>query len=135
MLGGAFALPSTQTPLRLAVGGMMLFHGIAKLQKGIPGIEKRVIENGLPAWVAPGVYVGEIIAPVLLVLGIFVRPAAIVVAINMMFAIGLSHRADIFKLSERGGAWAIELPAFYLIAAIAVACLGSGKYTVSGREN
>ena len=71
----------------------------------------------------------------LLVLGIFVRPAAIVVAINMMFAIGLSHRADIFKLSERGGAWAIELPAFYLIAAIAVACLGSGKYTVSGREN
>jgi putative oxidoreductase len=121
--------------LRIAVGGLMLFHGISKLQHGIPGIQKRVLENGLPGWVAPGVYIGEIIAPVLLLLGLFTRPAAIVVAINMLFAIGLSHRADVFKLSERGGAWAIELPAFYLIAAIAVACLGSGKYTVSGREN
>ena len=121
--------------LRLAVGGLMLFHGISKLQKGIGGIEKRLIENGLPGWIANGVYLGEIMAPVLLVLGLFVRPAAIVVAINMLFAIGLSHRDDIFKLSERGGAWAIELPAFYFIAALAIACLGSGKFTLGGGEN
>jgi putative oxidoreductase len=121
--------------MRLAVGGLMLFHGISKLQKGITGIEKRVVDAGLPHWLAPGVYIGEIVAPVLIVLGLWTRPAALVVALNMLFAIYLSHSADVLKLNPKSGAWAIELPAFYLIAAIAVACLGPGRWSVSGGKD
>ncbi len=121
--------------LRIAVGGLMLFHGISKLQKGIGGIETRVTDAGLPAFVALGVYVGEIIAPVLILLGIWTRPAALIVAVNMLFVIGLAHSKDIFALSPKGGAWAIELQMFYLLTALALACVGSGRFTITGRPN
>ena len=66
--------------LRLAVGGMMLFHGIGKLQHGIDGIVTQVLAHGLPRAFAYGVYVGEVVAPLAVVLGLFTRPAACVIA-------------------------------------------------------
>lgn len=118
--------------LRLAVGGLMLFHGIAKLQHGIHGIEQRVIGAGLPTIVAYGVYLGEIVAPVFMILGVWTRLAGLVVVVNMVVAIALAHSHDVFKLSEKGGAWAIELPMFYLVGGLAVACLGAGRFSVTG---
>lgn len=121
--------------LRVTVGGLMLFHGISKLNRGITGIEKRLTDAGLPAWIAPGVYVGEIVAPVLLIIGLWTRPSALVIVFNMVMAIYLSHSKDVLKLSERGGSWAIETPMFFLLAAVAVACLGPGRYSLGGRND
>jgi putative oxidoreductase len=119
--------------LRVAVGGMMLLHGISKMQSGVGKLGEMLRGRGLPEFVAYGVYVGEVIAPVMILAGFCTRSAAAIVGFNMIVAIGLAHSGDIFKLSGHGG-WAIELPMFYLLGSAALMCLGGGKYVVcSGR--
>ncbi len=118
--------------LRLAVGGLMLFHGVAKVQHGIDGpgsITEMVVAQGLPAELAWGVYVGEIVAPLLIVVGFLTRSAGLVLAFNMGVAVYLAHRADLFTVTEHG-AWALELQGFYFFGALAVACLGAGKLSL-----
>ncbi|MFZ5724165.1 MAG: DoxX family protein [Pseudomonadota bacterium] len=115
--------------LRLTLGVLMLFHGIAKLTHGIGFIEGLVVAKGLPAFVAWGVYVGEIVAPLLLIAGVQVRIAAAIVAFNMLAAIVLVHMGDIFVLTDHGG-WRLELQGFFLMTAVALILLGGGKYAV-----
>ncbi len=52
--------------LRLAVGGLMLFHGLHKLLDGVDGISGMLAAKGLPGFIAYGVLVGEVVAPCLL---------------------------------------------------------------------
>lgn len=113
--------------LRLALGVMMLFHGYAKLRHGVGPIEAMLAARGLPAFFAWGVFVGEIIAPLMLIVGTQVRVAAMLVAINMVVAILLAHMNDIFALSAHGG-WRLELQGFYLFTALALVLLGGGRY-------
>jgi putative oxidoreductase len=82
---------------------------------------------GMPAFLALGVYVGEVIAPLLMVLGITCRLASLVVAFNMLVAIFLGHSGDLLSLNQYGG-WAIELPVLYFVGALCVALLGPGDY-------
>jgi putative oxidoreductase len=117
--------------LRVSLGVLILLHGIAKLTSGPAFIIGAVEKAGLPSVLAYGVYLGEVLAPVLLIIGLFTRPAAIVVAINMLFAIFLVHAGEIAQISKTGG-WAIELQGMFLFAAIAVALLGAGRYSVGG---
>lgn len=117
--------------LRLAVGGLMLFHGIFKLTHGISGLQGMVASRGWPGVVAYGVYIGEILAPILIIIGFRTRLAALVVAFEMVVAIWIAHAASIFVVKEAGGAWAIELEMFYLLASIALFFMGGGAYAVS----
>lgn len=118
--------------LRLGLGGLILFHGVAKLMGGIDGIAQLVTANGLPGFVAYGVYVGEVVAPVLVILGWYSRVGSLIIAINIVFAVFLAHRADLFKLAESGG-YALELQALYLIVGIALALMGPGRYSLNER--
>ena len=68
-------------------------------------------------------------APVFVLLGIWTRPAALVMAINMIVAVALQHRAQIFTLDKITGAWAIELPALYFLGSLALIFLGAGRYS------
>jgi len=115
--------------LRLTVGILTLFHGVGKLLHpgSLDHIGGMLAHHGIPEFVAWGVYFGEIIGPLLLILGIFSRAGAALLVINMLFAIGLAHLGDFFTLSEHGG-WRLELQAFYLFGALAVVFLGSGRY-------
>ena len=115
--------------LRLMVGGMMLFHGIDKALHGITFIEGLVKKQGLPEMLAYGVYVGEILAPIFLIIGWKSRIWAGVIAFNMVVAIYLTKMGSLVKLGAHG-AWAVEVPMFYLLSALAIALLGSGKYAV-----
>jgi putative oxidoreductase len=49
--------------LRLAVGGLMLFHGLHKLFGGVGFISGMLVEKGLPGFIAYGVLIGEVVAP------------------------------------------------------------------------
>jgi putative oxidoreductase len=115
--------------LRVTVAVLMLMHGIAKMQNGIGWMAGMLQSHHLPAFVGYGVYVGEVIAPILLLLGLFTRLAALVVAFDMVMAIGLAESDKIFTRSQSGG-WAIELEMFYLLASVAIFFLGSGRYAV-----
>ncbi len=118
--------------LRVTVAGLMLFHGVDKAVNGIEGISGMLAGKGLPAFLAYGVYVGELIVPVLMILGLFTRISSLIFAFNMLVAIGLAHSADIFSVGSHGQ-WAIELPAFYLFGALVIVLLGPGRYAIPPR--
>jgi putative oxidoreductase len=118
--------------LRLALGCLILLHGVAKLMGGIDPVIGLVTAMGLPAFVAYGVYIGEVVAPALVILGWFSRLGALLIAINMLFALALAHRAELFKLAPTGG-YALELQALYLFVAIAIALMGPGRYSMNER--
>ena len=48
--------------LRVTLAVLLLFHGWAKITGGIAGIEALVVKAGLPAFLAYGVFIGEVIA-------------------------------------------------------------------------
>ena len=117
--------------LRAALAMLLLFHGVAKLSGGIGFIAGMLAKAGAPAALGYLVYVGEVIAPLMILAGIFTRPAALVVAINMIVAVLLVHTSQFFTLNDTGG-WALELQGMYFIAAVAVALLGAGRYSLGG---
>ena len=117
--------------LRVVLGLLILLHGIAKLKGGPDFIVGAVVKAGLPAVFGYFVYVGEVLAPLLLIAGLWTRAAAGIVAINMVVAVLLVHINDLFSLSKTGG-WALELQGMFFFTAIAVALLGAGRYSVGG---
>jgi putative oxidoreductase len=117
--------------LRLTVGVLLLLHGIAKITN--PGtvdyIGGVLSSSGLPSVLAYGVYVGEVIAPLMIIAGVYSRYGAMIVVINMLFAVFLMHSGDLFGLTDHGG-WRLELQGFYLFAALAIMFLGSGRQAI-----
>ena len=119
--------------LRLVVGGLMLFHGLHKLIGGVDGISAMLVAKGLPGFIAYGVLVGEVVAPILLILGVLTRPAALVLAFTMVVAwvmVGLGETVTL----EKTGAWAIESLVYFFVAALAIAFIGAGKYSLGGNS-
>ena len=119
--------------LRLTVGGLMLFHGLHKLIGGIDGISGMLVAKGLPGFIAYGVLIGEVVCPALIILGILVRPAALVLAFTMVVAwlmVGINNTA----MLDKTGAWAIESLVYFFVAALALAFLGAGRYSVAPAE-
>ncbi|HSW06220.1 DoxX family protein [Aquabacterium sp.] len=117
--------------LRVTIGLLLLLHGLFKLIHGVDGIAGMLQKAGLPGVLAYAVYVGEVLAPLLLIAGLWTRAAGLVVVANMLVAIGLAHGSQILTLGEQGG-WALELQGLYLFGAVAVALLGAGRYSVGG---
>jgi len=116
--------------LRLTLGILMLLHGIAKIFGGIDGLEKTVAGAGLPSVLAYGVYVGEVLAPLLVIFGFYARFGAAIIVVNMMFAIFLAHRTDLFLLTRSGG-WALELQGFFLFTALALVFMRPGRFGIN----
>jgi putative oxidoreductase len=118
--------------LRLTLGILMLLHGIAKLRYGVAGIEGMVESHGLPGFLAYGVFVGEIIAPLMVIAGWHARAGGLIMAFNMVVAIALAHGSQLFDLGKQGG-WALELQGFYLFTAIVIALIGPGRFALNRR--
>ncbi|WP_242111268.1 DoxX family protein [Luteimonas aquatica] len=118
--------------LRVALGALILLHGIAKLRYGLDPIEGMLRAHGLPHFLAYGALVGEVVAPVLLLLGWYARIGGVLVAVNMLFALALAHTGQLGQLNEQGG-WALELQGMFLFTALAVALLGPGGYALNQR--
>ncbi len=118
--------------LRLTLGGLMLFHGVAKLGSGTEKIAGMLETAGLPGSLASLVLVGEIVAPALVMLGLLTRPAALVIAVNMVVAVLLVHMGHFFALGKSGG-WSLELQAFFFMASIVVAIMGAGRFSLDRR--
>lgn len=119
--------------LRVSLALLLLFHGISKLIGGVGFISGMLEKMGLPGAIGYLVYVGEVLAPLLILVGVWTRLAALIVAGNMVVAILLVHTKEFFTMTETGG-WALELQGMYLFAALALALLGAGRYSLGGRS-
>ena len=115
---------------RVAIGLPMLVYGINKLIYGIDPIENLLAEKGLPSFFAYGVFLGEVVAPILIIIGLRARLAGLVFAINCFTAICLAQTANILKLNDYGG-WALELLVIYMLIGLSFIFTGSGRFSVS----
>ncbi len=118
--------------LRVTLGLLVLLHGLAKLNGGMGGIVGMVEARGFPGALGYGVLLGEVIGPLMLIAGFHARIGAVLVFINMVFAILLVHMSDLGRFGN-GGGWALELQAMYLMSALALALLGPGRFSVNER--
>jgi putative oxidoreductase len=117
--------------LRLTVAVLLAFHGVSKLRHGVAWMAGPLQAHHLPAWLAYGVYVAEVVAPILLIAGIFTRAAALVVAFEMTMAMYLVLGLKMFEVDRQTGALRGELQLLYFFCAVAIAVLGSGRFALS----
>jgi putative oxidoreductase len=119
--------------LRLTLGVLLLFHGVHKILTGIDPIRDMVGAHHLPDFLSYFVYVGEVLAPILIITGLFSRIGGALVVINMIVALSLAHMGMLMGLSESGG-YMLELQMFYLFSGLAVALLGAGRIAIGGES-
>jgi putative oxidoreductase len=117
--------------LRLTVAVLLGFHGISKLRHGVAWMAGPLQAHHLPAWLAYGVYVAEVVAPVLLIAGFLTRAAALVIAFDMTMAMYLVLGMKVFEVDRQTGALRGELQLLYFFSALAIAILGSGRFAMS----
>src|ERR1044071_4860473 len=105
--------------LRFTVGILILFHGVHKIfhPSSLDFISKQLASINLPQALAYGVYLGEVIAPLMIILGVFARFGGLLVFGNIIFAIVLAHRSQLFTLTDTGGL-ALELQIFFLLTGL-----------------
>lgn len=115
--------------LRVSIGGLMVFHGISKLYHGHDFIKGMLTSKNLPEYLWLGVPLGELFAPICILLGVFTRISSLLVAFTMLMTFYLVHGMEGFSLSQTGGL-KVELNLFYLLTSLALFFLGSGKYSV-----
>ena len=115
---------------RIIISAPMLCYGISKLINGIDFIKSMMVEAGLPSFFAYGVYIGEVVAPLLMIVGIRTRISSLIFAINCLTIILLSQTQNILSLNEFGG-WALELIAIYFVISISLFFTGGGRFAVS----
>jgi len=118
---------------RLSLGILMFLHGIAKIDKGVYSIESLLEQSGIPAIIAYGVYIGEIVAPVLIIIGYKTRIAAVIFAVNCLVAMLLAHPDEIFTITKTG-AWGVELLGLYLFGSVVIFLTGPGKFSISNKS-
>jgi putative oxidoreductase len=117
--------------LRLTLGVLLLLHGVHKILTGIDPIRGMIGAHGLPDYLAFGVYAGEVLAPLLIILGLFTRLGGVLVILNMIVAILLVHTGMLMGMNDQGG-YLLETQALYLFGGLAVALLGAGRIAVTG---
>lgn len=119
--------------LRLAVGILILLHGIAKLRFGLGDVVPALERAQIPVVLGHLIYVGEAVAPIMMIVGFWTRPAALLVAATMTVALVLGHPRELFQVTHHGGLL-LEVQWMFFAGALAVALLGAGRYSVGGPQ-
>ena len=68
-------------------------------------------------YITYGVYLGEVVAPLFLIFGKYIRVVSAIVVLNMVAVIFFAYKDSLLMLKSNG-AWAIETPMLYLVIAI-----------------
>jgi putative oxidoreductase len=72
-----------------------------------------------------------VLAPILIIIGLYTRVGALLAIFNMLFAFGLMHMGELFSLTKSGG-WALELQGFFLFTSLALLLMGAGRMSLGG---
>jgi putative oxidoreductase len=109
--------------LRVGASGLMLTHGIPKINM----LFASPIQFADPFGLGPTLslilaLIGEVVAPIFIILGFQTRIAAIPVAITMAVAAFMIHANDAFSVKEKA--------LLFLICFIAIFLAGPGKYSI-----
>jgi putative oxidoreductase len=109
--------------LRICSGAFMLTHGIPKFNKILDGDWSFADPLGVGEEISLLLAVfAEVLGAALLMLGLFTRPAALILSATMAVAAFIQHADDPFKIKEKA--------LLYLLIYITVLVFGPGKYSV-----
>jgi putative oxidoreductase len=111
--------------LRAALGIIFISHGYPKLFRSGTGMQQFFIQHGLPGWMLYVSGVLELFGGAMLILGLFTRAAALLLAIEMVVMI--------WKVHSAGGYLAVreyEYPLVLATACLALATIGAGMISV-----
>ena len=115
---------------RLGLGICLFMHGFAKILHGVGGIKGILAKAGLPEAMAYGSYVGEVIAPIMIILGIFSRIGVLLVigtSLTIMYAYhGLGNLLEFTST----GSFKAEILYLYIALSLCIIFNGSGKYAI-----
>ena len=114
--------------LRLVLGGTFFLHGWAKVTHGIDNQIGILVANGIPGFFMYFVYISEVLAPILLVLGLFTRLSALSVIVTMLTVFYVLP-GPFFALTSVGS-WNKELQLLFLAIGVALLFMGAGRYRV-----
>ena len=114
--------------IRLGLGVCLLMHGIFKLTHGIDGVKSMLVARGIPDLVAYGAYVGEVLAPAMIIIGVFCRIGALLVIANVLMIIYVLH-IPLGALTGVGG-FELEIVYLYLSTAICLVICGGGEFVL-----
>ena len=117
--------------LRFVLGILILFHGVSKITGGIAFVTGALERAGAPGVLGYLVYLGEVVGPLLVVIGLWTRLGALMMLVNMIVAVLLAHTGQLSMIARTGG-YQLELQAMYLFGALAVTLLGAGRYSIGG---
>ncbi|CAD7287033.1 hypothetical protein LMG7974_00208 [Campylobacter majalis] len=113
--------------IRLGLGIMLLMHGIAKIINGVGGVKGMLASKGLPEFIAYFAYLGEVIAPIMLIIGLYTRMACVFVLGTCFTIVFVAYYPSLFALTNHGG-FRAEIVYLYIFMALAIIFSGSGKY-------
>ncbi|NLY04200.1 MAG: DoxX family protein [Campylobacter sp.] len=115
--------------LRISLGICVLFHGISKIQSGVGGIKGMLVAKGIPEFIAYGVYLGEILAPIMIIIGFYTRLASIVLIGTCITILYVAYANSLFSFTAHGGLVA-EIVYLYLGGALCLLFCGGGKFSI-----
>ncbi|MDA3076801.1 DoxX family protein [Campylobacter sp. JMF_04 NA10] len=114
--------------LRLTLGVCLFMHGVAKIMNGVGGIKGMLGAKGLPEFIAYGVYLGEIVAPVMIILGLFCRIGALLV-LGLCGIILYVAYPDLTAMSSHGG-FTAEILYLYIGISLCLLVCGGGRFAI-----
>lgn len=120
--------------LRFGVGSLMFFHGLHKLLYGFENVKSSLIAAGMPELLWLGVPIAEIVAPILLIVGLFTRASSLLIAITMFMSFYLVLGWNGFALNQFGG-FNGELNLLFLFSSLALFFLGAGRFSLSNGKS
>lgn len=114
---------------------LMFFHGLNKLMTGHGGVRQQLADHNLPDFLWVGVPVAEVIAPVLILLGIFTRIGGLLYVVLMLFAMHFSGWDRLVAMNEKTGALGVEANLLFLFCGLCLFFAGGGKYVLYKPRN
>jgi putative oxidoreductase len=124
----AHLIPYGTLLLRISLGALFVAHGLLKLLVFKPaGTVAYFRSLGLPGFVGYLTMASEIGGGTLLILGIGTSLVALALVPLILGTIYMVHGSKGWIFANEGGGW--EFPAFWAVALIVQALLGSGAYS------
>lgn len=121
-------IPYAALLLRIALGALFLAHGLLKLLVFKPaGTAASFRSLGLPGFVGYLTMAAEIGGGTLLILGVATSLVALALVPLILGTIYMVHGSKGWVFANEGGGW--EFPAFWAVALVVQALLGSGAYS------
>lgn len=116
--------------IRLGLGICLFMHGFHKILNSIGDVKSILVSSKLPEFLVYFVYLCEVVAPIMIILGIFSRVASCFVLCNC-FVILYAYNGflNLLDLTTIGG-FKAEIVYLYICICLCLLFSGSGKFAL-----